>query len=163
MIEYRTGNILHEWHNPNVVIVHSCNSQGVWGSGFAKQLALKVPTADGMQLRHCMMRKHEGIDVTGKAYLVTLTEPPIKIGCLFTSEFYGNKKSSPAIILNNTANAIRNLFDIIAEPTFEIHSPKINSGLFNVPWRSTEDIINLELIRQLKFDREIKWIVWELE
>ena len=119
MIEYVKGNILNEWHNDQTIIVHACNSQGVWGSGFAKQLALKSPAAEGMYQRHCMTRKNEGYDVTGKSFLIGLPYLHVRIGCLFTSEFYGNRKSAADVVLRNTATSIRDLFKVIPEKSFE--------------------------------------------
>ena len=117
-----------------------------------------------MYQRHCMTRKNEGYDVTGKSFLIGLPYLHVRIGCLFTSEFYGNRKSAADVVLRNTATSIRDLFKVIPEKSFEIHSPKINSGLFGVPWKETEIIIAKELAKYTADNyKTVKWVVWELE
>lgn len=66
------------------------------------------------------------------------------VGCLFTSKDYGTKVDPPQEIIENTKWAIK---DLLTKTTMKIAMPKINSGLFKVPWEETEAVLN-------KFDRD---------
>ena len=81
------------------------------------------------------------------------------IGCLVTSENYGKKKDPPSLILKNTELAIRNILTDHVKGDITIHSPKINAGLFEVPWQKTKKVIKKVCS---EFDYNITWIVWEL-
>jgi ADP-ribose 1''-phosphate phosphatase len=74
--------------------------------------------------------------------------------CLFTSRGYGSDKDSPEMIVGATESAIMHLLYHYGER--KINSPKINSGLFNVPWELTEGVIK-KIIPE-----NMPWTVWEL-
>jgi ADP-ribose 1''-phosphate phosphatase len=109
--------------------VHACNCQGVWGSGVAVQFKDKYPLEYFLYNMFCL--KYENL-LQGKALILN------NIGCLFTSKNYGNKVDSPEQIVYNTEKAIR---DLISKTTMDIAMPKINSGLFKVPWEQTEAVL----------------------
>ncbi|GAB7361645.1 hypothetical protein MBLNU230_g1696t1 [Neophaeotheca triangularis] len=85
-----------------------------------------------------------------------LQEPPDHhVGCLFTSKSKGKKKDARKDILKATKTAMVDLlrevkktgdFDEIMtsgeyQKVERIIMPKINSGLFGVPWKATKDIL----------------------
>lgn len=115
----------------DVVIAHSCNCMGVWGSGFAAQLRERFPD---------LYKQH----FTLKPYVVgtyqVLTNEQVAILNLFTSFMYGFKKDAPTSILMNTKIALQSWSKTIDKPVIVL-SPAINSGLFNVPWEHTTKII----------------------
>ena len=103
------------------------------------------------------------------------------VGCLFTSNGYGRYVDSPEMILEATNYALSSLFELFpvvpSKPTedgryeitrmlpkdsIRIHSCKINSGLFRVPWDKTEEIIKYYLSRAIDASWDITWTVWEL-
>ena len=72
-----------------------------------------------------------------------------------TSFNYGKNKDTPDKIIENTRKAIADL--IMLYPHIkEIHMPKINAGLFAVPWYDTEIILK-------EFDGLLNFVVYELE
>lgn len=129
------------------LLVHACNCRGVWGSGVAKEFNARFNIEYNLYNRLCD-------DIYGK-YLI---EDPIpgkkrgvysshllgtaailnRVGCLFTSFDYGINVDSPEEIVKNTEKA---LTDLISKTTMKIAMPKINSGLFKVPWEQTEEIL----------------------
>lgn len=129
------------------VLAHSCNGQGVWGAGVAKLFADHFPAARGIYQRHCA--KH-GKAVMGTCLLIEAGN--YKVACLFTSFNYGYLKDPPDLILKNTNSSMQDLLHQIG-PDELICMPKINSGLFNVPWDDTQVVLE-------SFDRPI--IVYEL-
>lgn len=153
MIEYRKGSVF-DAVGPNTILVHACNCQGVWGSGIAPEFKKRWPKAFDEYALECFVMGNKSL---GSCTIFTDTNQ--KIGCLFTSDNYGNKKDSEQSILSHTFLAVQDLLLLIEDSELEVHSPKINSGKFAVPWEKTEAIINEEL----KQFPNVKWIVWELE
>ena len=80
------------------------------------------------------------------------------VASLFTSSGFGSSCASLGEIVRATDEALYHLAgDKNLRFMDEIHSPKINAGLFNVPWKETESIIEKHLPALGK-----KWVVWEL-
>lgn len=119
------------------VLVHACNTQGLWGAGIAFKFKLRYPSAYQHYREYCM----SGKAVPGTSLLI----PPLDgknhwIGCLFTSRSYGKDVDSSSIILKNTKGAIEHLLremSMHTEVPSYILMCKINSGKFNVPWQDT--------------------------
>lgn len=154
-IIYKVGNVIDQDIGDGV-LTHACNTQGVWGSGFAKQLADKYPEACDTYRIYCEGQLRMSMDITGQA-LIVMTQKPW-IGCLFTSARYGKQKDDPYTIFDNTISSSLHLISMLEEDSV-IHSPMINSGLFAVPWEDTEKAIKSAL---LKCDKTITWVVWKL-
>ena len=135
MIEYRKGSVFDA--PTGSLLVHACNCKGVWGSGVAKQFKKNFPNA--FELYKDDVTNNDRI---GKSLIVG--DGAHYIGCIMTSNGYGKHKDLPEDILKNTRHAIAELFcsSIVRGSCQEVHSPKINAGLFNVPWEETERLIN---------------------
>ena len=129
------------------IICHACNCQGVWGSGIAKQFAQRYPHAYKFYQRMC----REGGDLLGLCLLLDTGNHIV--GCLFTSANFGSKVDSVPEILDATADAIG---DLIWQNTSNkpIHMCKINSGLFGVDWKLTQEV--------LESYPEQEFTVWEI-
>lgn len=132
-----------------VILTHSCNAQGRWGSGVAKVFHSKFKQAYELYRTHAQ-KVGDGFVVEENGY---------RIGCLITSKGYGAFVDPPKKIAENTYLAIKALLDSVPENEIEIHSPKINAGLFNTPWSWTKKSITKACDES---DKKIKWIVWEL-
>jgi hypothetical protein len=68
--------------------------------------------------------------------------------------------------LRNTGLALERFFsENRLNPEVEIHSPKINAGLFNVPWEETEKVLETVLHRFMPRSGEatLDWYVWSFE
>jgi len=155
MLEYRRGNLLQAT-GPNTILVHACNTQGSWGAGIAVEFQKRYPKYYKDYKSKC---DKYGRTLLGMAiqFRGMANDPGQAIACLFTSAGYGSEKDSEKRILLNTQAAIECLLGTLPEDV-EIHSPKINSGLFGVPWEKTERIIEQALVHY----PEITWVVWEL-
>ena len=149
MYQIKKGDLFVNAINENDILVHAVNNQGVWGSGIAVEFKKRYPVEFEIYKFSCndfMVGESLGIG---------------NIMCLFTSEHYGNKKDHKIEILHNTYNAIQNLFDALSYSElkkFHFHSPKINSGRFEVPWEQTE-----EIIKYLVDKYDANWTVWEIQ
>jgi ADP-ribose 1''-phosphate phosphatase len=132
-----------------VIRAHACNSQGVWGRGIAVAFKSKYPEDYKEYAAFCSSYNYKAC---GKSLITSNL-----VGCMVTSEFYGQKTSNPDKIIENTAHAIDDLI-LKAKKlgVHEIHSNMFNSGLFNVPWHMTEQVI----VESLKKHPDIKWVVW---
>lgn len=148
-IEYRTGSLFDA--PPGALLVHACNSQGVWGSGIALEFKKRFPEAYKYYKTVCDESRHDNL--VGHIVL-----PGDSVACLITSWGYGQNVSPPHMILQATETAFRQLLRSVT-PTEEIHMPMINSGLFRVPWEQTECILNKVLAQGFTN----KCVVWRLE
>ena len=143
---HRKGDVFSEL-NKEDVFLHACNAVGRWGSGVAVDFKKHFP---GAYAHHLKINNRVGM-----GYI--LEDDGYKVGCLITSGRYGQFKDSPKNIIVNTYESILRLLESLDHPT-TIQSPKINSGLFAVPWKHTEKTIKTACEVSGK---EIKWVVWE--
>lgn len=158
MINYKTGDLFQAPDLKDRIIVHACNAQGVWGSGFAKECKSHFPDLFECYEYWCKNNKN----IVGKVFDVSRAserdgikeENPAAMCCLITSNNYGSKVDSKELILKNTKSALNDI-KIIKK---KFISPKFNSGLFGVPWEQTEKLL-------LKFveDNNLDWDVYTKE
>jgi ADP-ribose 1''-phosphate phosphatase len=117
------------------IIIHACNTKGVWGSGIAKAFAQRFPKARDIYAQAC---QEKGASLLGTCLLIPAGD--YTIACLFTSKNYGQFVDKPAKILESTESAIADLIKQNVERK-SLHTCKINSGLFRVPWNDTKAIL----------------------
>jgi ADP-ribose 1''-phosphate phosphatase len=162
MIEYRKGDLFQNLTG-NEIIAHACNAQGVWGSGFARECKERFPNDFIEYQRFCEWWNCG----TGKSFLSDGNKNIQGILCLIASEKYGKLKDSPEKILHATKYALNYFSTLLNEEesnffysggSINIVSPKINSGLFGVPWTDTETVINNFIENS---ERKINWTVYE--
>jgi len=96
--------------------------------------------------------------LVGTSFIVWNEKDNVPIGCMVTSYNYGVNVDPPHMIVEATATAAAELIRLASMQGKEIHSPKINSGLFRVPWEQTEAV----LIKALEKHPEINWTVWSI-
>lgn len=128
-------------------LAHACNARGVWGAGVALGFARRFPEARKMYERLC--RAHTQ-NCCGIAFVIA--DDKYEIGCLITSADYGDKRDTPEQILKATEYAIGDLNDLLPAGV-DVYMPKINSGLFGVPWEDTMQV----LLANCSVDRN--WII----
>lgn len=149
-VRYKKGDVLKVEIDANTVIAHACNMQAMWGSGIAKLIAEKFPYA---YYEYRMAIKDRKAKLGGYYYAHDEYQAVV---CLFTSNGYGPSKDPEDRIIANTRTAVDG-FIKSASDGLKIISPKINAGLFRVPWEKTEAIINETL---QKYNKEITWTVY---
>lgn len=145
------------------VIVHACNSQGVWGSGIAKPFKEKYPHSFTDYNRFCLLANEERGTACGRAGLSSFHESePHWVGWIVTSHNYASQKDPVELIKINTTLALMELCKKIymghsseEYPSIDVYSNKFNSGLFAVPWEDSELILKTVL----KDFKRINWIV----
>lgn len=136
MIKYIQGNLFHA--PLNSILVHSCNCRGKWGAGIALEFKKRFPVSYGAYVSLC----HD----FGKSLLGTCLlsyENGYTVACLFVSSGYGDDLDDEGSVLSNTYKALIDLEDQLQVLRPTICMPKINSGLFNVPWDKTERVVNI--------------------
>ena len=135
-----------------VALLHACNTRGTWGSGIALQFKQKFPDSYKAYNRYCLNNP----GCLGKSLVIE--EKGYKIACLMTSRDYGTRVDSPPEILVATNKALLHLLQ--NNPDLKnIHSPKINAGLFKTPWNDTEEVIHSNIQKY----NGVQWTVWEFE
>lgn len=143
IIKYIKGNALVSTPKKRILI-HSCNTNGSWGGGIAYQLAVRYPRAEDEYMRIC---DESGSNLLGQCRLISSNSDKenLVICCLFTSSFGGSSHDSSNDILKYTKYALEDLFSKIKKneelKDYSLEMPKINSGIFGVPWEKTEDIL----------------------
>lgn len=129
---------------PGSLLVHACNCKGVWGRGIAAEFKKRFPTAFKQYKDFC-----EGVTISselrGKAFI--FQENGYYIGCMFTSDDYGDNVDGPHTILEATKSAIKSIIQQHGRNhrIQGIYSNKFNSGLFNVNWSNSEFVLRQEL------------------
>lgn len=106
------------------------------GSGIAKDFKKQFPHFFVQYATDC---RAYGKKLLGCAGVYGDEEKQIAMGCLFTSDGYGDEVDSEASILKHTAIAVHNLLNPL--PPYPIYSNKFNSGKFGVPWHLTENVL----------------------
>jgi len=148
-LTYKRGD-LFKAAKPGAVLVHACNASGVWGAGIALQFKKKYPDAFNQYKSWCDKDPEELVG----SYL-KLKDKEVTITCLFTSAGYGERKDTEELIVKQTTSSIKNFLHSLPYKTV-VNSPKINAGLFRIPWATTEKIIKHCLL-----DRpDIEWVVY---
>lgn len=123
------------------ILLHACNTKGIWGAGIAAQFAKRFPGAHQVYRRSCLAK---GSELLGTCLLIKCTD--YTVGCLFTSRDIGYRVDKPVLILAATRLAIADLIRQNDQNT-PMHMCKINSRLFNVPWSDTKKVLK-------EFDKE---------
>lgn len=146
------------------ILAHACNTHGIWGGGIALQFSKRFPSTERIYIDHCST--HSAEELLGTALLIdSSTKDPGNrdskdgtrhvIACLFTSEGGGGNADSREQIVENTARAIRHLETQLDGATTDwllavkkknggkwlVEMPKINAGIFRVPWADTEGVL----------------------
>ncbi|CCH44867.1 ADP-ribose 1''-phosphate phosphatase [Wickerhamomyces ciferrii] len=143
------------------ILAHACNTHGIWGGGIALQFSKKFPSTERKYINHC--QSHTPSELLGTTLLIKseLNDPgnlagkqPHVIACLFTSKGGGGDADSPQKIVENTERAIKDLENQLndtmedwlldtkpTEGNWLIELPKINAGIFRVPWDETEKVL----------------------
>ena len=130
---YKNGNLLDA---PEHYLVHSCNCRGVWGAGVAAQLRVAFPEAYKQERALCEAQAN---------HLAGYFSISGRVISLYTSRDFGAHRDDVDGILCYTDRALRRLFEHLTETDPEgfttLASPKINAGLFGVPWKRTAAIL----------------------
>lgn len=136
MLQYIQGDL---FQSNDVVLAHACNCRGAWGAGVAAIFRKKFPHAFQAYKRHCS--DNLPLEILGTAFLAD-TGDGRWVACLFTSDHAGAGKLAPTEILVHTATAMADLErQMTAYGQQSVSMPKINAGLFAVPWENTEEVI----------------------
>lgn len=148
------------------LLVHACNTLGVWGSGIAKAFKEQYPKAYAAHRLYCTKEHTKSKPVpTGTAQLLAPCDDNKQdwIGCLFTSAKYGKNRDKPDQILKNTGESMQMLLELVSQvdaKVGKVRMCKINSGRFGVPWEQTEEVIKgIALKPHWRMEMEI----WEPE
>lgn len=119
-------------------IAHSCNIEGIWGSGVAAQLKVVSPLAFERYKNSCD-RDYPGL-LLG-SFSASYFDDLFNIANLFVSSIDSRSPDLPEEILMNTTTSLYAFFKYIQFHNTDVYIPKLNSGVFNVPWEKTEKIV----------------------
>lgn len=152
MLTHKTGNLFDVEPNKGNVLVHACNAKGVWGAGVAAQMRRRFPRSYGIYLASCKSGARPG-------NFLLLQDDGYWTGSIITSNGYGMQVDSPDAIIEATQRAVNSMLhanrECWAHAGLKFHSPRINAGLFGVPWEETEAVL-----RPLVEQYDVDWTVW---
>jgi len=145
------------------IIIHACNSQGMWGSGIAKEFNERYPESYKEYQMFCKELNYSRKTACGRGRLsFAHVSEPHWVGWIVTSHNYGSLKDNRENIKINTTLALVDICEAIYKahpkdtwPQVDVYSNKFNSGLFDVPWNESELILTT-VLRDFK---RINWIV----
>lgn len=144
MIKYKKGSLFTA--DEDRVLVHACNSLGVWGKGIAAEFKIRYPIVYEEYRGYCVDAEYP---IIGTCYVDSYGE----VASLITSHNFGKNIDSKEEILVNTTLAL----DVLCQGYFKkFASNKFNSGLFRVPWEETEKILKVFVKRY-----DLDWEVYE--
>lgn len=145
---------------PPSILAHACNTHGIWGGGIAYQFAHKFPSTEQVYIDHCS--SHTTAELLGTTLLIpsspqdpgnTIRDKCHVIACLFTSAGGGGNADGVREIVKNTERAVADLENQLdnaqeewliktkGEEGWVVEMPKINAGIFRVPWEDTEKVL----------------------
>ncbi|PVH14389.1 uncharacterized protein CXQ87_002522 [Candidozyma duobushaemuli] len=129
MLNYIKGDLFNHSSIKKAILAHACNPHGSWGGGIAAQFRKRYPDAYTKYAEHC---KQNGPSLLGTAYVIPVEDK--YVACLFTSNFENSTE------FGGSCWKIGELGDVEEDKTGRpvVNMPKINSGIFNVPWEETE-------------------------
>lgn len=164
-IIYKTGNVVDALLNGEVdFIAHCCNSQGVMGSGIAKEIKERIPEAYMAYRRHYEMLQERG---TLRHFLGSCVEGG-KVLNLIGQEYYGRDKKR-YVNYGALASALSHCFHVIqfeVDEEIGIYPPTITVG---IPYNMASDRaggnweIVLELIEHCLADYVKDVVIYKLE
>ena len=146
-LEYRKGDLFNVTEG---IIAQGCNAQGVMGSGVARIVRDKYPSA---YEEYRDLHKVHGLEL-GEVQIVKV-KPNLYIANMITQEFYGRTKREVSY------DAIDECFDNLMTRNFKeytINIPKIGAGLGGGDWSIIEAIIKSNLDKY----KGQKVVVWEI-
>jgi ADP-ribose 1''-phosphate phosphatase len=130
------------------ILAHACNCHGSWGAGVAVGFKTHFPSTYSVHQQHCHQYKTQEERrkyLLGKCQLIPIKEKPSSyVACLFTSDSFGGQVDGPPQIVQATKLAMEDLVAQLKEHGLEnepVDMPKINAGLFRVPWSETEKVL----------------------
>ncbi|KAI0576037.1 appr-1-p processing protein [Pyrenophora tritici-repentis] len=160
-LTYHTGPIFTA--PPDTLLLHACNTHGVWGSGIALAFKQRYPLAYKIYNTFCISTHHPTSNPvpTGTALLI----PPVDrdhghwVGCLFTSQGYGKKRDGADVITGNTAPSVEMALELVrrvnervekegGEGIKEVRMCRVNSGKFGVEWGRSARVIEGIKVRE---------------
>lgn len=161
-VQYVVGDLFSVAPGPASILGHACNCRGTWGAGVAAEFKRRFPGAFREYREHCLKYKNNPEELLGTCFLIHNTVELQKeggdakeywIACLFTSIGSGTSVDSPVQIVHATRLAVTDLLRQLHTHRFIqalrpgddyvpiINLPKINAGLFRVPWDKTEAVL----------------------
>jgi ADP-ribose 1''-phosphate phosphatase len=144
-------------------LLHSCNCIGSFGAGVAKSFKELYPDLYRQYNQYCNknLKNQKRSPLVGQSFIAKDSETGTQMVCLFTSQGYGLMVDTESMIVESTESALLHLSQnqMMKSELVEIHSPKINSGLFRVPWDKTEAKIKEFLTRH----PNVTWTVWTID
>lgn len=129
------------------------------------------PSAYDRYVDHCRKHSANPAGLLGSTYLIKSDsgdpgnfEKPLAayVACMFTSDAFGRRKDVPDDILENTRQSMEDLDKQLASLVDQgesieqkdgvcvVNMPKINAGLFSVPWEETAAVLEGENASSVK-------------
>lgn len=160
-LNYIKGDLFSHKAQASSILAHACNCRGSWGAGVAAIFKKQFPSTYKLYVEHCKKHADNPAGLLGSTYLIrSEVSDPGNVGrgnvayvaCMFTSDAFGRRKNTADDIVENTDKSMthleQQLQSLAQKESIEqldgksvVNMPKINAGLFNVPWEETETVL----------------------
>jgi O-acetyl-ADP-ribose deacetylase (regulator of RNase III) len=140
MIKYVRGDLLETSLN---IIAHSCNAQGVMGSGVAKAIRDKYPEVYDKYKQTCKSDMQLQYLYESDTKLLGKIDAVLVDTDKFVINIYGQNEYLPRNVRHTNYEALSRAFQTIKEefPDEDIAMPKIGCGLGGGDWKVVSAII----------------------
>lgn len=140
MIEYVVGDIFDVKDDERVLIVHVVNNVGLFGAGFAAEIAERYPV-----VRTDYMSKFVWANLGD--VILRDAQPNITVASLFAQEGVRSRENAQPIRYSKLDDALYELSEIILESgtDYEVRMPRIGCGLAGGLWSTVEQIVEIRL------------------
>ncbi|GMM32217.1 ADP-ribose 1''-phosphate phosphatase [Martiniozyma asiatica (nom. inval.)] len=139
MIKYFKGDLFQITKNSSkkIFLAHACNCVGAWGGGIAAEFKKLYPESYEVYHEFCLNIDNPK-DLLGTSLILSTHDPLVDVICLFTS-IVGEE--APNEIAEHTRMAMLDLKFKLPHKETHVNMPKINAGIFGVPWVLTENAL----------------------
>lgn len=142
------------------IIAHQTNCEGVFGSGFARAIAVKFPAVEAFDRITCMKAKDIGKTPAGETHITRAAKNPRTNKSLFVANMYGQISPGPNTdyeLLRSALNSFRRSLNSIGYPMHRIHIglPMVGCGVGGGNWDVVSRILS-ETLYDVNFTVFIK-------
>lgn len=139
--------------NASGIIVHGCNAQGVMGSGLAKQIKEKYPTAFNV---YRQAHLETGLFL-GDVIFAKINDDLI-IANAITQRDYGKVPNHRYVSYGAIKDCFTTITSVAATLKMQVHYPLIGAGLANGDWSIISEIIDDQFSHHYSDLRRTLWI-----
>lgn len=152
MLTYTTGDATQPTGGGSQYIVHVCNDEGRWGSGFVVALSKRWPGPEKVyrqwHAEHLTDRGDTARFELGYTRYVRVTDDLVIANMIAQRGTGRDPDGRPCIRYGALERCLRNVGDRAQASGSSVHMPRIGAGLAGGDWKIIEGIVNDQMCRR---------------